>query len=472
MPGGLTGVRAERNGVKSTQGVRVTNRARLVDHGERRLREVALDLGEQGLRALSPAAGLRRHVQLVGDELVVPGRSYDLRAFDKIVVLGAGKASVELALGLEELLGERVTGGLVVVPGPPEVAPRRIRLVEATHPLPSQTSFEAGRELVAAAEALGDKDLAICVFTGGSSALASLPPPGVSGEDKTDLHRLLLASGMPIVEINTVRKHVSRIKGGRLARVLAPAPVLNLTVSDVVGDPLDCICDLSVQDTSSVADALAALSDYELLDKIPISVRAHLEHGGDAESPRLEDLDIETVLVARGRDGSDAVIAAAESLGYKGVRLGELLEGEAAVVGGVLATLARQSRMDSEPWPCNSVVVGCGGECTVSLGPKAAELFGKGGPSQEAAIGAALALSGVEGVVGLFLDTDGSDGGTDIAGGLVDGSTAQRAREQDISLRRVLTAHDAKATLESLGDAVATGFTQTNANDLVVMVIA
>lgn len=450
----------------------VLNRSRLCDHGERELRALALDLVEDALAALSPAVGLSRCVHLEGDELIAAGRSYDLSSFERVVVLGAGKASGELALCLEGLLGAHLSGGLVVVPRPAELVPGRIELIEADHPLPSAASVEGARALVARAEDLGENDLAICLFTGGSSALASLPPPGVPARDKAALHQLLLASGMSIVEINTVRKHASAIKGGRLARLIAPARILNLTVSDVVGDPLDCITDPTVEDTSSVADALSVLDNYELTTKVPGSVLEHLRSEVEAESPELGDIDIETVIVTRGRDGSDAVVAAASSRGLAGVRLGGLLEGEASTVGRMLATLARESRLEASPWPQGAVVVACGGESTVTLGADAASRFGQGGPNQEAAIGAALALSGVEGVVVVFIDTDGSDGGTEVAGGLVDWSTHLRATKLGIDLRRALVAHETRATLAAVGDAVVTGLTRTNVNDLAVMLIS
>jgi glycerate-2-kinase len=274
---------------------------------------------------------------------------------------------------------------------------------------------------------------------------------------------------MSIVDINTVRKHVSAIKGGRLARAIAPARILNLTVSDVVGDPLDCITDLTVQDTSSVPDALAVLEEWELLPSVPRAVRDYLAGCADAESPDLTGADIHSVLMVRGEDGSEAVARAAESLGLSAVRLGGSIEGEAATVGRMLATLAREARARGTPWGRGTVLVACGGEYTVSLGPDASRVFGKGGPSQEAAIGAALALEGARGIAAMFADTDGSDGGTAIAGGLVDWSTSERARQSGMSLRRTLVAHEATMVLEACGDAIVTGMTQTNANDLVLI---
>jgi len=237
----------------------------------------------------------------------------------------------------------------------------------------------------------------------------------------------------------------------------------------VVGDPLDCITDPTVEDTSVVADALSVLREWELLDRVPESVCDYLVKGGEGESPDLSDADIHSVLLARGADGTEAVLRAAQSRGFSGVRLGGSLEGEAATAGRVLATLARESRVTGSPWPRGTVVVACGGECTVNLGPDADALFGRGGPSQEAAVGAALALDGAAGIVALFADTDGSDGGTAIAGGLVDWSTAGRAREQGLSLRKGLVDHATTALLEACGDAVLTGATLTNANDLVII---
>jgi glycerate-2-kinase len=264
---------------------------------------------------------------------------------------------------------------------------------------------------------------------------------------------------------------VSAIKGGRLARAIAPARILNLTVSDVVGDPLDCITDPTVQDTSTVADALSALREWEVLDRVPAAVRDYLADCAGAESPDLRDADIESVLTVRGEDGSDAVVRAAASRGLAAVRLGGSVEGEAATVGRLLATLAREARAGGSPWAPGTVLVACGGECTVSLGPDADRLFGRGGPSQEAAIGAALALDGVHGIAAMFADTDGSDGGTANAGGLVDWSTGERARQKGMSLRKALVAHEATAILEACGDAMVTGPTQTNANDLVLILI-
>jgi len=303
MPGGRTAIRTDRPPAARTV-ARIGNRARLTDHGDQELRAIVLDLAEVALAALSPSAGLRRSVALDGNHLVAGGRNYDLSAVDRLAVLGAGKASAEVAAALEEMLGPRLDGGMVVVPRAAAKPMRRLTVLPGEHPVPGPASVTGARALLELAARLGERDLAICVFTGGSSALASLPPQGISNTDKARLHRLLLSSGMSVVEINTVRKHVSLIKGGRLARACAPARILNLTVSDVVGDPLDCITDPTVQDTSAAADALSVLREWELLDRVPGSVRQYLTDCAESTSPDVGDVDIHSVLLARGEDGS------------------------------------------------------------------------------------------------------------------------------------------------------------------------
>lgn len=313
-----------------------------------------------------------------------------------------------------------------------------------------------------AAEAV-EGDLVITCFTGGRSALLSLPPDGVTFEEKRCLNELLLASGMPIAEVNTVRKHVSAIKGGRLARRIAPARIVNLTVSDVADDRLDILADLTTQDTSSPADALDILRRRELIDPIPGSVAAHLR-SAEARSPDLADLEITTVMLANGRRVCEAMAEAARRQGLRPVIASTNLEGDARWIGSHIANLAIR-RSPSGP-EAGTALIGCGGEATVDLGTAT---FGFGGPNQEAAIAAALALEGHP-VAALFLDTDGSDGGTAHAGAICDGATAQRAQELGLDLAHALASHTATETLSELGDLVDTGPTGTNVNDLFVAV--
>ena len=272
---------------------------------------------------------------------------------------------------------------------------------------------------------------------------------------------------MPIAAINTVRKHVSRIKGGRLAAAAAPARVVNLTVSDVAGDVLDVITDPTVQDTSTAADARAVLGAYGLWDDVPASVRAHLE------SRRRR--------IAAARPGADPHRAPGhrprrlrgDDRRGRGGRLGRgqlstSLEGEARELGRLVANLARGSAREGAPFEPPVVLVGCGGESGVTLRPGAE--FGTGGPNQDAAIAAALELEGAP-VAAVMIDTDGSDGGTEWAGAVADGTTVARARELGLDLRQALLSHRSAEPLAALGDLVETGATGTNVNDLIVLAV-
>jgi hydroxypyruvate reductase/glycerate 2-kinase len=385
-----------------------------------------------------------------------------------VTVIGAGKATLAIAAALERVLGRRLDGGAIVVrDGQDTIELERIEVVVADHPLPSERSVAGARRLCELADEARQGDLVLASFTGGSSALACLPPDGVSTQEKRRLHELLLGSGAPIGDVNAVRKHVSALKGGRLAARIAPATVVNLTASDVAGDVLDVITDPTVQDGSTVADAVGVLRERGIWDSVPASVRRHLS-GRGAESPRLERQP-HTELLVTGRGACDAMTREAEAAGVLAHVVSTELEGEARELGRMLAELAGTTTRGEGPAPAPCVLVGCGGESTVSLGDGAE--FGAGGPNQEAALAAALELADGEIVSACFLDTDGSDGGTEAAGAVVDGQTGRRATGARIDLVAALDAHRSGEALAALGDLVETGPTQTNVNDLFVLAV-
>ncbi len=421
-----------------------------------------------GLAACDVARATAQAVALEGDELVVDGRRHTLDPAGRVLVVGAGKASLGIAEALERALGARLDGGAIAVRAGEERELGRIEVLGADHPLPSRDSGVAARRLLEVAVGAGERDIVIACFTGGSSALASLPPEGVTAAEKRDLHELLLSAGIGIVEVNTVRKHVSAFKGGRLAQAAQPAALINLTVSDVAGDHIDAITDPSVGDTSRAADAIAILYGHGLWDKVPRSIRHHLQ-GAAAESPPLADADIQTVLLVTGSTACDAMTLEASALDLNPVVVSTTLEGEARHVGKLLANLARHSAADGAPFTPGTVMLGCGGESTVTLAK--AGSFGEGGPNQEAAIAAAIELDGSP-VAAVFLDTDGSDGGTEHAGAIVDGMTVERAGAVGVDLRAALLEHRSQVALSALEDALVTGPTRTNVNDLFVIVVA
>jgi glycerate-2-kinase len=449
----------------------IGNAAALLDHGTTELRQIALDVAASGLRAADPSQAVDRLVEVDGSVLRVGTRGYDLDAVGSVVVLGAGKASLAVATALERLLGDRISRGLIVRRSGAPGSLERIDVLDADHPIPSQASLAAGHRLFDLAASCGPGDLLITAFTGGSSALACLPPDDVSFEAKQVLHSLLLDSGASIAEINTVRKHVSKIKGGRLAVQAAGASILNLTLSDVVGDAVDLLCDVAVQDTTDPAAAVAVLERYGLWDRVDPQIERHLL-GEDARSPSLAGMDIETCVLVTGTTVVEQMADRVRAIGRIPVVLGSSIAGEAASLGGLLGVLACESSMHGRPFEPGTVLVAAGGEATVSIHRGAGALVGCGGPNQEVALAFAKAVGGAAPqAAGVFLDSDGSDGGTDAAGGCVDNTTWIRAAQHGIDLDVGLSAHDSLATLERLGDLVVTGPTGTNISDLVVVAI-
>ena len=327
--------------------------------------------------------------------------------------------------------------------------------------MPTSRSVKAAVEILEVAERSVEGDLVIACFTGGSSALASLPPSQVSAADKRALHEVMLSSGLAITEINAVRKSVSAFKGGRVALAAAPATVVNLTVSDVTGSPLDAITDPTVQDTATAAYARRVIKAKGIWDSIPESVRSHLEQ--DSATPRLPR-EPQTVMLVDGRSSVAAMTAAAREAGRPCPVTVEV-EGEADVVG---TSLARQLIDEVDRSPESPVILlGCGGESVVTVDdPKT---FSMGGPNQHAALRAAEVLRGRR-AAAIFIDTDGSDGGTEFAGALVDGRTFDLAIERGVDVPRALAQRRSSGACVALDTTIRTGHTGTNVNDLFVLV--
>jgi glycerate-2-kinase len=454
--------------VSATRPAVIGNRASLLSHGPVELRAAVLDVVEAGLAACDPGEAVERLVALDGPRLVVDGVPHDL-ATGRVLVMGAGKATLAIAAALARILGDRIDGGLVVVPRGHARPLGRIEVLEADHPLPTEASLAAAQRLAELAGTVAAGDLVLGCFTGGSSALVSLPAAGVTLAEKHELHRLLVRSGAGIGEVNAVRKHVSGIKGGRLAQAMAGGRIVNLTVSDVPGDALDAITDPTVQDTTTVEDAIEVLRIHGLWDRVAGSVRRHLE-SGRAESPALVGVAVHTVVLVDGETACRAMGERATELGYRPIVLSTSLEGESREVGATLIDLGRGSARSGRPFTAPCMLIGCGGETTVTIRNSA--LLGAGGPNQEACLGAALRLRQAESVSAAFLDTDGADGGSDAAGALVDGETVARAAAAGIDLRGALQAHTSGAALGALDDLIVTGPTGTNVNDMFAIGVA
>ena len=434
----------------------------LLDGKNAALRRAVLDVAVEGLAAADPGAATKRVVgyDTASDTISVDGQQYPLNRRGRVLVVGAGKASYPIAVALHDILGRRLDGGVVAVRDPDAEPLPRVQVVCADHPLPTERSVRAAEQILACAADAGEDDVVITCFTGGSSALSSLPPADVSAADKRVLHQQLLSSGLPITDINVVRKQVSAIKGGRVALAALPARVINLTVSDVAGSPLDAITDPTVQDTTDAAHARAVLQQAELWNLVPTSIREHLER--NLPTPELVS-EPQTVMLADGLSTTAAMARAASGLGYQPVVVEREIEGDADSVG---AYLAQRALDEAAALGAPVMLIGCGGESVVTV--TAASEFGQGGPNQHAALRAAEVLAG-HASAGVFVDTDGSDGGTVYAGAMVDGDTVDVARERGVDLAAARHSQRSTAACEELGLALRTGHTGTNVNDLFVV---
>jgi hydroxypyruvate reductase len=440
------------------------------------LREVAMELIWAALGAVNPVRAVARHLRREGPTLFIGDRPYDLSQIDRVIVIGAGKAGAGMAAGVEAFLGERVATGWVNVRYGYEPAQplARTHIHPAGHPIPDQAGLEGTRRILALVDSLTPRDLALVLISGGASALMEVPVPGVSLADLQALTDSLLRSGATIGEINTIRKHLSQVKGGRLAEriIRRGAQAAVLVLSDVVGSPLDAIgSGPCAPDPTTFADAWAVLERYNLLNQVAQSVLRYLERGRigqETETPKPEApifAGVHTVVVAENRTAAEAAVERARALGFHAALLTTYLEGEAREVGRVLAALAKEEACAGHPLPLPACLV-LGGETTVTVrGP------GRGGRNQEVALGAALALEGWENVLVATLATDGTDGPTDAAGAFADGSTVARARALGLDPTDHLARNDAYPFFSALGDLILTGPTGTNVNDLAFVLV-
>ena len=386
--------------------------------------------------------------------------------------VGAGKASGAMAAAVEEAWGRRIAAGLVAVKDNYLAPTRRIRLLEAGHPVPDERGAAAARAILALVESATAEDLVLVLVSGGGSALTPAPVPPITLADKQALTRLLLAAGATITQLNAVRKHCSLLKGGQLAHAAAPARVEALLLSDVIGDPLDVIASgPTTPDVSTFAKALAILDGFGLREKAPRRIVERLERGARGEipeTPKPGDPIFERVrntIIGNNALVVEAAAARARGLGLNAHVLTRALEGEAREVAGRFVDMAREIKAGRGPVAAPACLI-AGGETTVTVKGE-----GKGGRCQEFALAAALAMGGLDDVVVLAAGTDGTDGPTDAAGAIADGQSAGRARAQGLEPAVRLAENDSYPLFATLGDLVVTGPTNTNLLDLYLVVV-
>jgi hydroxypyruvate reductase len=436
------------------------------------LRKAALEIFGAAVQAVDPAAAIHRHMKREGARLTIGGEVLDLAAVRQIVVIGLGKAGASMAVAVEEILGERIQRGVVVTKYGHVQPMKIIRLHEAGHPVPDEAGIAGAQAILDCVKGLGPEDLVLVLISGGGSALTPAPVGGISLAEKQALTKALLACGADIREMNILRKHISRIKGGQLARAAQPAQVRTLILSDIVGDPLDAIASgPTVPDPTTYADALGILDKYRIRQEIPAEIRTHLEAGAAgklSETPKPTDplfARVKSLMVASNIQALEAAKAEAQRLGLRAMILSSFVEGETRDVARMHAALALEVRASGNP-VTPPVCFITGGETTVTLKGK-----GKGGRNQEFALAAALDIAGLRDVVVLSAGTDGTDGPTDAAGAIADGDTLERAVAAGLKPRAALDGNDAYPFFERLSDLIITGPTRTNVMDVRLVLV-
>jgi len=437
------------------------------------LRDAALAIAHAAIRAVDPEALIHKSVRLEGDRLIIGATNIALSEFRRIIVVGAGKASASMARALETILGNRIAGGSIVVKDGHTRSLQRIEVIEAAHPVPDERGVSAARKLIGLLKENARRDtLVLCLISGGGSALMPLPAEGLSLNDKQAMTRLLLECGASIDEVNIVRKHISGIKGGQLARAAAPARVCTLLLSDAVGDAPDVIASgPTVGDPSTFSDAKAVMEKYNIWHRVPKSVANFIQSGVNGEikeTPKPDDeifRNVSNDIIGNNRSALIAASEKAVSLGFRPLILSACISGEAREVGTVFASIALETANSHNPIAPPACIL-AGGETTVTIRGK-----GKGGRNQELALSAALKLAKSGNIVLASVGTDGTDGPTDAAGAVVDTTTVERARKHGLDPVAYLQRNDSYNLLEPIGDLLKTGPTGTNVMDLLITLV-
>ncbi|MFX0197760.1 MAG: glycerate kinase [Candidatus Hodarchaeota archaeon] len=442
---------------------------------DREARKAALRILAAALDSLDPRTVVKTHVHRVNEILKIDNLTFNLDNFKRVFVVGGGKASGAMAEAIEEILGSKITGGFVNILRGTKLGfkTNRIILNEAGHPIPDEDGMNGAKSITELVKKADRNDLIICLISGGGSALMPLPAGNITLQEKQNLTNNLLRCGGTIQEINVVRKHVSELKGGQLAKIAYPATLVGLILSDVVGDRLGTIASgPTVPDTTTFNDAIAILKKYDLWKSdIPESIKKRLISGMREEIPETPKPDesiferTHNVIVGNNRLAAFAAHKEAKRLGFNALVLSTAVEGEARHVGTIYAGIITEILVSGNPIPKPAVVI-AGGETTVTVTGR-----GKGGRNQELVLGTSLKINGLRGIAIASIDTDGVDGFTDAAGAIADGETMAHATKIGLNTTDFLENNDSYNFFSRVGDLIFTGPTGTNVNDLSVIVV-
>ena len=441
------------------------------------MKRTAKAIFSKALSAVDPSKILKERIRIERDRLSIKmhgdsEKIFDLKAFHKIVLVGTGKASSSMARAIEELFGDRMTKGVITTKYGHLLPLKQTQTIEAGHPIPDRKGYEGARKIQRLLKESGPNDLVIFLLSGGGSALLPFPADGIELKEKQEVTQLLLDSGADIKEINTVRKHISWMKGGWVAKWAYPSTVIALILSDVVGDQLDVIgSGPTVPDPSTFEEAWEILKKYGLLNEITPSIRKHLQSGREGkveETPKPGEAAFEKVsniLIGSNILALREAKKEAESLGFNTLILSSSIEGETREASRFHTAVAKEVISSGNPIPRPACILS-GGETTVTIKGK-----GLGGRNQEFVLAGALEISGVEKVVLLSGGTDGTDGPTDASGALADHTTVRRAKTMGLNPKAHLENNDAYPFFQKLGDLLITGPTHTNVMDVRIILV-
>ena len=436
------------------------------------LKTTARTIFAEALKAADPFLGIKNTMKVEGGDIIIAGQRYPVDRFKKIAVIGGGKASARMGEAVEEILGGRINRGWINTKDGHAVPLEHITVHECGHPVPDERGIDGVRQIETILREADEQTLVLCLLSGGGSALMPSPAEGITLEEKQDITSLLLRAGASIGELNTVRKHLSNLKGGGMARLAAPARLHVLILSDVIGDRLDVIASgPGVSDSSTFADCLDICTRYGIFNSLPESIRNRFNDGAAGKIPETAKqgdsflASVTNTLIGNNRMSVEAAVQAAKKFGYGTIVLSTTVEGEASEVGNFFSAVASEIHETGNPLPKPACVIS-GGETTVTVRGS-----GKGGRNQEMALTVAQRLAGVGGFVFLSGGTDGTDGPTDAAGGIVDGDTITKGLALKLDADRFLGDNDSYHYLKAVDDLVTTGPTGTNVMDVQILLV-
>jgi len=438
----------------------------------KKLREDAKRIFRAGLKAVEPDQAVKRYVKVKEKILKIGQKKYNLDEINHIFVVGMGKAGFPMAKAIEEIIGDRISKGIVVVKYGYGGELKKIRILEASHPVPDEAGIKAAQKIANLVRNTDEKDLVICLISGGGSALLPAPVNGISLEEKQLTTELLLKCGASIQEINTIRKHLSWIKGGQLAKLIYPSSLQALILSDVVGDELDAIASgPTVPDSTTFDESWEIIKNYNIQSQLPESVIKHIKMGKEGmlpETPKKGDpifKKVDNLIIGSNILALEAAKEEATKLGYNCLILSSSIQGEAREVVKVHAAIVKEISSSKNPVSAPACVLS-GGETTVKVRGE-----GLGGRNLEFSLAASIQIKGMKNVLILSAASDGTDGPTDAAGAFTDGSTWSRAIDIGLNPQKFLNNNDSYHFFQQLGDLFITGPTNTNVMDIHILLV-